>query len=49
MLMETGLANLVYADDNDSFWGDGALGQGANELGKAMVRIRDRLRNQNLW
>lgn len=44
LLMGTGVANLVYVDPKDHFWGDGALGQGANELGKALVRVRDQLR-----
>lgn len=31
----------------DSFWGVGADGQGKNELGKALMRLRDRLRERN--
>ncbi|KAI0920791.1 hypothetical protein AcW1_005033 [Taiwanofungus camphoratus] len=44
LLMGTGVAQLVFSDLSDPFWGDGSLGQGANELGKALVRVRDRLR-----
>ncbi|OCH94480.1 DUF1768-domain-containing protein [Obba rivulosa] len=44
MLLNTGVADLIYAEANDPFWGDGPLGQGANELGKALMRVRDRLR-----
>lgn len=44
LLMGTGVANLVYVDPNDHFWGEGSLGEGANELGKALVRVRERLR-----
>jgi len=45
-LMNTGTALVAYAEPNDSFWGEGPAGQGANELGKAMVRVRDRLRDE---
>jgi predicted NAD-dependent protein-ADP-ribosyltransferase YbiA (DUF1768 family) len=46
LLMNTGTALIAYAEASDSFWGEGSMGQGANELGKAMVRIRDRLRDE---
>ncbi|KAF9226807.1 hypothetical protein BS17DRAFT_776158 [Gyrodon lividus] len=42
ILLGTGLADIVYADAN-SYWGEGPLGEGANELGKALVRVRERL------
>ena len=45
LLLRTGLADIVYADDN-TYWGDGPLGEGANELGKALVRLRERLRQE---
>ncbi|KIJ69838.1 hypothetical protein HYDPIDRAFT_171815 [Hydnomerulius pinastri MD-312] len=45
LLLTTGLADIIYADAN-SYWGEGALGEGANELGKALVRVRDRLRQE---
>ncbi|CAL1700030.1 unnamed protein product [Somion occarium] len=44
-LMETGTSDLLYSS-RDDFWGDGPLGQGANELGKALVRVRERLREE---
>jgi predicted NAD-dependent protein-ADP-ribosyltransferase YbiA (DUF1768 family) len=44
LLLHTGLADIVYADGNDSYWGHGPLGEGANELGKALMRVRDKLR-----
>jgi hypothetical protein len=44
LLLRTGLADIVYADANDSYWGHGPLGEGANELGKALMRVRDKLR-----
>jgi predicted NAD-dependent protein-ADP-ribosyltransferase YbiA (DUF1768 family) len=46
LLLGTGLANIVYADDN-TYWGDGSLGEGANELGKALVRLGERLRQES--
>ena len=46
LLLRTDLAAIVYADDN-TYWGDGPLGEGANELGKALVRLRERLRQEN--
>ena len=42
LLLRTGLADIVYADDN-TYWGDGSLSKGANEFGKALVRLRERL------
>lgn len=44
MLLETGNAPLVYAEPNDHFWGEGHMGQGQNQLGQALMRVRDRLR-----
>ena len=43
LLLRAGLVDIVYADDN-TYWGDGPLGEGANELGNALVRLRERLR-----
>lgn len=40
--------NVAYPSpqdsDKDSFWGVGADRKGRNELGKALERLRDRLR-----
>ena len=44
LLLGTFPADLVYAESEDSFWGDGA-GVGMNELGKTLVRVRERLRH----
>jgi predicted NAD-dependent protein-ADP-ribosyltransferase YbiA (DUF1768 family) len=44
LLMNTGVAQIIYTGANDGYWGEGLLGQGANELGKALVRVRERLR-----
>jgi len=43
-LLATGDAELIENSDKDSFWGCGADGKGQNELGKALVRLRNRLR-----
>ena len=45
LLLDTGLADIVYADDND-YWGERPLCEGANELGKALIRVRGRLRQE---
>ena len=42
-LLSTGTADLIFADRSDPFWGDGPLGHGSNELGKSLVRVREKL------
>ena len=44
LLLNTIPADLVYVQSDDPFWGDGA-GVGMNELGKSLMRVRERLRN----
>jgi ribA/ribD-fused uncharacterized protein len=44
MLHATGDAELVEDSPVDAFWGVGADGQGQNELGKALMRLRERMR-----
>ena len=44
LLFSTGAAELIYNDKHDDFWGVGPRGNGGNELGKALVRLRERLR-----
>ncbi|THH14129.1 hypothetical protein EW146_g6170 [Bondarzewia mesenterica] len=44
MLFDTGNATLIYAEPNDHFWGEGPMGQGQNQLGQSLMRVRDRLR-----
>lgn len=44
-LLDTGFADLIYSEPTDKFWGT-TNGHGGNELGKALVRIRDRLRRE---
>ncbi|KAG2357869.1 hypothetical protein BDR07DRAFT_1419141 [Suillus spraguei] len=45
-LLSTGDAELVEDSDKDSFWGIGVDHKGQNQLGKALVRLRNRLRNE---
>ena len=39
----TGSDELVYVEPGDPFWGDGG-GAGLNELGKSLMRVRERER-----
>jgi len=43
-LLETGNRELIEDSPDDVFWGVGRDGQGRNELGKALMRLRERLR-----
>ena len=43
LILNTFPAELVYVESGDPFWGDGD-GSGRNELGKSLVRVRERLR-----
>ncbi|TRM64450.1 hypothetical protein BD626DRAFT_547553 [Schizophyllum amplum] len=45
-LLATGNAELVEDSPVDAFWGIGKDGRGRNELGKALGRLRDRLRRR---
>jgi len=42
-LLETGNRELIEDSPDDLFWGIGRDGQGRNELGKALMRLRGRL------
>ncbi|GJE95791.1 NADAR family protein [Phanerochaete sordida] len=44
VLLGTGYRYLVLNSYDDAFWGCGPKGQGRNELGKALMRLRDKLR-----
>ncbi|KZT29462.1 hypothetical protein NEOLEDRAFT_1056782 [Neolentinus lepideus HHB14362 ss-1] len=44
LLLNTGVADLIYAEATDPVWGEGRLGQGMNHLGIALRRLRERLR-----
>jgi len=43
LFLNTYPAELVYVEWGDPFWGDGG-GSGMNELGKSLLRVRERLR-----
>ncbi|GJE95754.1 NADAR family protein [Phanerochaete sordida] len=45
MLLSTGDVDIVQNSPDDGFWGCGGDHQGRNELGKALMRVRTRLRN----
>ncbi|KAI5832766.1 DUF1768-domain-containing protein [Schizophyllum commune Tattone D] len=45
-LLSTGDAELIEDSDKDAFWGVGADRKGRNELGKALMRLRDILRRE---
>lgn len=45
-LLSTGDAELVEDSDKDSFWGIGVERKGQNQLGKALVRLRTKLRDE---
>jgi ribA/ribD-fused uncharacterized protein len=44
LLLGTGNAHLVEDSPIDAFWGVGSNGQGENQLGLALMRIREALR-----
>jgi ribA/ribD-fused uncharacterized protein len=43
-LLSTGEADIIEASPVDYFWGEGAKGNGANMLGKLLVELRERLK-----
>ncbi|KAJ3557060.1 hypothetical protein NM688_g1677 [Phlebia brevispora] len=47
LLLSTGDREIVEASPVDSFWGTGEDGQGRNELGKALTRLREKFREQH--
>ena len=46
LLLDTGEAMLVEHTENDEFWGDGGDGSGRNELGRILMAVRQRLREE---
>lgn len=46
LLLSTGVADLIYAEASDPVWGEGPLGQGMNHLGRALMALRERLRQE---
>ena len=43
-LVATHPSHIVWTNKQDSFFGMGAMGQGHNELGHLLVRLRERLK-----
>lgn len=48
-LLSTEKKELIEASPFDSFWGEGQDGRGRNELGKALMRVRDELSKMGIW
>lgn len=46
LLLDTGITELIYDEPTDPFWGTGEHEEGPNELGRALMRVRDRLRQE---
>jgi len=46
LLLATGDAKLIEHTDADDFWGDGGDGSGRNELGRILMAVRARLRDE---
>ena len=46
-LLETGDANLVNDSPNDAFWGATSDRRGRNELGKALISVRETIRTSS--
>jgi ribA/ribD-fused uncharacterized protein len=44
LLLSTGDEELIEANPDDYFWGEGADGTGKNMMGKILMEIRDKLR-----
>jgi predicted NAD-dependent protein-ADP-ribosyltransferase YbiA (DUF1768 family) len=47
-LLGTGTRLLVYSDDEDGILGSGGDRRGRNEFGKALMRVRERFRQEPL-
>ncbi|KDQ52780.1 hypothetical protein JAAARDRAFT_138222 [Jaapia argillacea MUCL 33604] len=48
-LLSTGDAELIEDSDKDAFWGIGKDRRGRNELGKALMRLREELRGRKSY
>ena len=46
LILGTGDARLIEHTDHDDFWGDGGDGSGRNELGRILMAVRARLRQE---
>jgi ribA/ribD-fused uncharacterized protein len=47
-LLATGSAEIIEHTTNDSYWGDGGDGTGKNRLGKLLMEIREKIRDDRL-
>lgn len=48
LLLSTGNTELIEHAENDHYWGDGGNGEGKNKLGKILMKVRDKLRKEEL-
>ncbi len=48
LLLSTGDAKLIEHTENDAYWGDGGDGKGCNMLGRLLMEVRQRLRNDRI-
>lgn len=46
LLLSTGEAKLIEHTTNDSYWGDGGDGSGKNMLGQILMKVREKLREE---
>ncbi|PQO30815.1 NADAR family protein [Blastopirellula marina] len=46
LLLETGDAKLVEHTERDDYWGDGGDGRGKNMLGRLLMEVRKKLREE---
>lgn len=47
LLLATNDEELIEANPDDYFWGEGADGSGKNIMGKLLMQVREELRNKN--
>ena len=46
LLLSTGDAKLIEHTTNDSYWGDGGDGSGRNMLGQILMKVREKLKEE---
>ena len=46
LLLATGNAKLIEHTANDDYWGDGGDGSGKNMLGRILMEVREKMREQ---
>lgn len=49
ILLATGDAEIIENSPVDYYWGCGADGSGQNHLGKLLMQVRDKLRQEQVW